>query len=110
MTANAAAAPADFDLRDVIDGAALLTSTANAVMQLARPVRAVVNAPGCYRPRYLIIQRLNYLWTIRHSSLRMAGNLGCRRRCMSCGGRYAMGSPEFEAYRSSQGPPPEQAA
>ena len=30
---------------------------------------------GCYRPRYLNIQRLNYLWTIRHSSARMAGNL-----------------------------------
>ena len=30
---------------------------------------------GCYRRRYLNIQRLNYLWTIRHSSARMAGNL-----------------------------------
>jgi hypothetical protein len=30
---------------------------------------------GCYRPRYLNIQRLNYLWTIRHSSARVAGNL-----------------------------------
>ncbi len=29
----------------------------------------------CYRPRYLNIQRLNYLWAIRHSSARMAGNL-----------------------------------
>jgi hypothetical protein len=29
----------------------------------------------CYRSRYLNIQRLNYLWTIRHSSARMAGNL-----------------------------------
>lgn len=29
--------PADFDVRDVIDGAALLASTANVVMQLARP-------------------------------------------------------------------------
>ena len=29
----------------------------------------------CYRPRYLNIQRLNYLWTIRHSSARIAGNL-----------------------------------
>jgi hypothetical protein len=28
----------------------------------------------CYRPRYLNIQRLNYLWTIRHSSARIAGN------------------------------------
>jgi hypothetical protein len=26
-------------------------------------------------PRYLNIQRLNYLWTIRHSSARIAGNL-----------------------------------
>jgi hypothetical protein len=26
------------------------------------------NSPRCYRPRYLNIQRLNYLWTIRHSS------------------------------------------
>jgi transposase len=30
---------------------------------------------GCYRPRYLNIQRLNYLWTIRRSSARIAGNL-----------------------------------
>jgi len=37
MTANAAAASPDVDLRDLIDGAALLASTANAVMQLARP-------------------------------------------------------------------------
>jgi uncharacterized protein (DUF2236 family) len=37
MTANAAAASPDFDVRDLIDGAALLASTANAVMQLARP-------------------------------------------------------------------------
>ena len=29
----------------------------------------------CYRPRYLNIQRLNCLWTIRHSSARIAGNL-----------------------------------
>jgi len=29
----------------------------------------------CYRPRYLNIQRLNYLWTIRHGSARIAGNL-----------------------------------
>jgi len=27
----------------------------------------------CYRPRYLNIQRLNYLWTIRHSPARIAG-------------------------------------
>jgi hypothetical protein len=25
-------------------------------------------AARCYRPRYLNIQRLNYLWTVRHSS------------------------------------------
>ena len=30
---------------------------------------------SCYRPRYLNIQRLNYLWTIRHSSARIADNL-----------------------------------
>jgi uncharacterized protein (DUF2236 family) len=36
-TANAAASSPDVDLRDLIDGAALLASTANAVMQLARP-------------------------------------------------------------------------
>jgi hypothetical protein len=30
---------------------------------------------GCYRPRYLNIQRLNYLWTIQHSSARIASNL-----------------------------------
>jgi hypothetical protein len=29
----------------------------------------------CYRPRYLNIQGLNYLWTIRHSPARTAGNL-----------------------------------
>ena len=29
----------------------------------------------CYRPRYLDIQRLNYLWTIRQSSPRLACNL-----------------------------------
>jgi uncharacterized protein (DUF2236 family) len=37
MTADATAASSDFDLRDLIDGAALLASTANAVVQLARP-------------------------------------------------------------------------
>jgi uncharacterized protein (DUF2236 family) len=35
--AGPARAPADFDIRDVIDGAALLASTANVIMQLARP-------------------------------------------------------------------------
>jgi hypothetical protein len=30
---------------------------------------------GCYRPRYLNIQRLNCLWTIRHSSAMSADNL-----------------------------------
>ena len=29
----------------------------------------------CYRPRYLNVQRLNYVWTIRHSSATIAGNL-----------------------------------
>jgi hypothetical protein len=28
-----------------------------------------------YRPRYLTIQRLNYLWAIRHSSARIADNV-----------------------------------
>ena len=37
MTADAAAASDEFDLRDLIDGAVLLAGTANAVMQLARP-------------------------------------------------------------------------
>ncbi len=37
MTADAAAASPDFDPRNLIDGAVLLASTANAVMQLARP-------------------------------------------------------------------------
>jgi hypothetical protein len=32
-------------------------------------------ARSCHRPRYLNIQRLNYLWTIQHSSARIAGNL-----------------------------------
>ncbi len=36
-TANTAAASPDFDPRDLIDGAVLLASTANAVMQLALP-------------------------------------------------------------------------
>ena len=36
---------------------------------------ALVAEEGCYRPRYLNIQRLNYLWTIRHSSTRIAGDL-----------------------------------
>jgi hypothetical protein len=31
--------------------------------------------PRCYRLRYLNIRRLNYLWTIRHSSARITGNL-----------------------------------
>ena len=35
----------------------------------------VAQVDGCYRPRYLNIQRLNYLWTIRHSSARIAGNM-----------------------------------
>src|SRR5271165_5813252 len=36
---------------------------------------------GCYRPRYLNIQRPNYLWTIRHSSARSADNLITYRNC-----------------------------
>jgi len=36
---------------------------------------AEIAGDGCYRPRYLNIQRLNYLRTIRHSSARIAGNL-----------------------------------
>ena len=43
-----------------------------ALGDLARLIR---RPAGCYRPRYLNIQRLNYLWTIRHSSARIAGNL-----------------------------------
>jgi hypothetical protein len=38
-------------------------------------LRQDVGLDGCYRPRYLNIQRLNYLWTIRLSSARIAGNL-----------------------------------
>ena len=37
MTADAAAASPDVDLRDLIDGTVLLAGTANLVMQLARP-------------------------------------------------------------------------
>ena len=37
MTADAAASSPDVDLRDLIDGTVLLASTANLVMQLARP-------------------------------------------------------------------------
>jgi hypothetical protein len=32
-------------------------------------------AAGCYRPRYLNIQWLNFLWRIRRSSVGIAGNL-----------------------------------
>ena len=32
-------------------------------------------ATYCYRPRYLNIHRLNYLWTIRRSSAKITGNL-----------------------------------
>ena len=35
----------------------------------------LTTSAACYRPRYLNTQRLNYLWTIRHSSARIAGNL-----------------------------------
>jgi hypothetical protein len=35
----------------------------------------------CYRPRYLNIQRLNYLWTIRHCSARIVGNMITQRDC-----------------------------
>jgi hypothetical protein len=44
-----------------------------ALVMAALAICAVTAA--CYRPRYLNIQRLNYLWTIRHSSARIAGNL-----------------------------------
>jgi hypothetical protein len=42
-----------------------------------RPHRQITDQPQerCYRPRYLNIQRLNYLSTIRHSSARIVGNL-----------------------------------
>jgi hypothetical protein len=54
-----------------------------AMVKLARQASSFAQVPGdgagqaggCYRPRYLNIQRLNYLWTIRHSSARIAGNL-----------------------------------
>ena len=39
------------------------------------PAATMIVPARCYRPRYLNIQRLNYLWTIRHSSARVAGNL-----------------------------------
>jgi hypothetical protein len=39
-----------------------------------REALATKGAGGCYRPRYLNIQWLNYLWTIRRSSARIAGN------------------------------------
>lgn len=38
-------------------------------------VTVVTGEGGCYRPRWLNIQRLDYLWTIRHSSTRITGNL-----------------------------------
>jgi len=38
-------------------------------------IEHLVERRRCYRPRYLNIQRLNYLWTIRHSSARIAGDL-----------------------------------
>jgi hypothetical protein len=36
-----------------------------------RKPRSCRSSTGCYRPRYLNIQRLNYLWTVRHSSTRI---------------------------------------
>ena len=36
---------------------------------------ALRRAAHCYRHRYVNIQRLNHLCTIRHSSARIAGNL-----------------------------------
>ena len=49
---------------------------ASTVASGVPPLIARDRARGrCYRPRYLNIQRLNYLWTIRHSSATIAGNL-----------------------------------
>lgn len=45
------------------------------VAMTAAPAVRYALTHGCYRPRYLNIQRLNYLWTIRHRPARMAGNL-----------------------------------
>jgi len=49
------------------------------LLRLWRLTAAAYSEPGfearCYRPRYLNIQRLDYLWTIRHSSAGIAGNL-----------------------------------
>ena len=44
---------------------------ASLLVALERAARTT----SCYRPRYLNIQRLTYLWTIRHSSARIVGNL-----------------------------------
>jgi hypothetical protein len=43
-----------------------------------------------YSRRYLNIQRLNYLWTIRHSSARIAGNL-ITERVVVTGAAWAAG-------------------
>ena len=45
----------------------------DAVVDLGIEDRELEPVGSCYRPRYLNIQRLNYLWTIRHSSARIAG-------------------------------------
>ena len=44
-------------------------------MEIVENSLTVLQLAECYHPRYLNIQRLNYLWTIRHSSARIAGNL-----------------------------------
>jgi hypothetical protein len=53
-------------------GSALLTRLpirrSNSGSSCGHPAcMTAANRPGYYRPRYLNIQRLNYLWTIRHS-------------------------------------------
>ena len=60
------------DTRVVAAGVTRFTRRVRRARLMLRPetMRSV-----CYRPRYLNIQRLNYLWTIRHSSARIAGNL-----------------------------------
>ena len=70
--------------RMTLDIALSITSSVVMAVMSSPGLRPELLRPsGCYRPRYLNTQRLNCLWTVRHSSARIAGNLitwcDCRR-------------------------------
>jgi hypothetical protein len=52
-----------------------VSANATAIFEKLSTGAMPCDGAWCYRPRYLNIQRLNYLWTIRRSSARIAGNL-----------------------------------